>query len=69
MPERTRRDLHLSAAEVAIEREHCRRSCQYFVFESGLVTKDEHDLVHPVKPMYHDAYLRMIVVSHGCPIT
>lgn len=61
MAERTRRDLHLSAAEVAIERERCRRSCQYFVFESGLVTKDEHDLANPVKGMYDEGYLRVMV--------
>ena len=38
-----------SAAE-ALEAERCRRDAHYFVFTSGLVTKDEHDQQAPTKP-------------------
>jgi hypothetical protein len=37
--------------------ERCRRDPHYFVFESGLVTKDEHDMTCPAKPFPNDAYL------------
>lgn len=43
----------------AVAREQCRRSCQYFVFESGLVTKDEHDNLAPIKAFPDVPYLRV----------
>ena len=41
--------------------ERCRRDPQYFVFESGLVTKDEHDLESPAKPFPDEPYLRILL--------
>src|SRR3990167_6865286 len=40
----------------------CRRSCQYFIFDSGrLKTKDEHDAEHPVKVFPVKPYLRVML--------
>jgi hypothetical protein len=41
--------------------ERCRRDPQYFVFDSGLVTKDEHDLNAPAKPFPDEPYLRILL--------
>ena len=38
-------------AQQALEQERCRRDAHYFVFQSGLVTKDEHDQAEPMKPI------------------
>lgn len=47
--------LHQLAAE------RCRRDAQWFVFESGLVTKDEHDQKEPIKPFPDVSYLRALL--------
>ena len=45
-----------------VYREKCRRSAHFFVFDSGFVTtKDEHDLVHPVKPVPDEPALRVLL--------
>lgn len=41
--------------------ERCRRDAHYFIFESGLVTKDEHDQTNPTKPFPDTQYLRVLV--------
>jgi hypothetical protein len=51
----------LPEAEAVIQRERCRRSAHYFIFESGLVTKDEHDPIDPMKPFPDDLYSRSFV--------
>ena len=43
--------------------EDCRRSAHYFVFHSGLCTKDEHDHVNPIKPFPDVPYLRALLDS------
>lgn len=59
-------------ATEALDSERCRRDAQYFVFDSGLVTKDEHDQLAPTKPFPNDLYLRslldcLLVTSHHMP--
>lgn len=49
------------AAFNQLEWERCRRSAHYFVFESGLVTKDEHDLAAPAKPFPKEPYLYLLL--------
>lgn len=45
-----------------IEKEKCRRSAHYFIFDSKyLKTKDEHDLDNPTKLFLDDPYLRVIL--------
>lgn len=49
--------------------ERCRRDAHYFIFRSGLVTKDEHDQVNPTKPFPETLYLQtlldcLLVASH-----
>src|SRR5437867_2820618 len=44
-----------------LEQERCRRDAHYFVFESGLVTKDEHDQANPIKSLYDVPYLRVVL--------
>ena len=41
--------------------EHCRRDAHYFIFRSGLVTKDEHDLQTPMKPFPADPALQSLL--------
>src|SRR5574341_1116139 len=41
--------------------ERCRRDAHYFVFRSGLVTKDEHDQAAPMKPFPETLYLRSLL--------
>ena len=49
-------------AHQALEAERCRRSCQWFLFDSGRVqTKDEHDLERPIKPFPDVPYLRALL--------
>jgi hypothetical protein len=43
-------------------RERCRRSAQFFIFDSGvLVTKDEHRPDFPVQPFPNKEYLRVLL--------
>lgn len=44
-----------------LEAERCRRDAHYFVFQSGLVTKDEHDQQAPTKPFPDVLYLRSLL--------
>ena len=49
-------------AEWQLEYLRAKKSAQYFLFDSRqLVTKDEHDPVHPVKPFPQDLYLRSLL--------
>lgn len=49
-------------AKQTLEAERCRRSAHYFIFDSKkLLTKDEHDQIHPVKPFYDEIYLRVVL--------
>ena len=41
--------------------ERCRRDAHYFIFHAGLVTKDEHDAAHPMKPFPEEPYLRSLL--------
>ena len=50
-----------SSALHQLDAERCRRDAQYFVFESGLVTKDEHDQHDPIKPFPDLPYLRSLL--------
>jgi len=52
--------LKATAAQ-QLEAERCRRDAQYFVFESGLMTKDEHDTANPIKPFPDALYLRALL--------
>jgi len=51
------------------EQERARRDAHWFIFGSGLKTKDEHDLEQPVKPMPDKLYMRAtldtLLVSGG----
>lgn len=49
------------SATAQLELERCRRDAQHFVFESGLVTKDEHDQVAPMKPFPDTPYLHSLL--------
>lgn len=52
----------MTKVEIAIERERCRRSCHFFVFDSGyLRSKDEHDQDEPVKVFPPHEYLRVLL--------
>ena len=42
-----------------LQRSLCATSAHFFIFESGLVTKDEHDREHPLKPVPDLPYLRV----------
>ena len=53
------------AAKAVLDTERCRRSAQYFIFHSGLVTKDEHDATAPTKPFPDTLYLRSLVDCLG----
>ncbi len=45
-----------------VEQELCRRSAHYFIFDSKLLlTKDEHDLSNPAKPLPDVPYLRCLL--------
>ena len=48
-------------AQHQLQAERCRRDAQYFVFESGLMTKDEHDTGNPIKPFPNVPYLRALL--------
>lgn len=49
-------------AKQSLEAERCRRSAQYFIFDSTrLVTKDEHDAKEPVKHFPDALYLRALL--------
>lgn len=57
--------LHTVERTLWVER--CRRSAQFFIFESGaLVTKDEHDQLSPVKPFPQTLYLRALLDLMCC---
>lgn len=52
----------MNRANQAVEAERCRRSAHYLLFESGyVVTKDEHDMVTPVKRVPDIPYLRAML--------
>lgn len=53
--------MKLSPAQAALEQERCRRSAHYFIFESGLVTKDEHDQESALKGFPTIPYLRALL--------
>jgi hypothetical protein len=60
------------SATERLNAERCRRDAHYFVFNSGLVTKDEHDQTAPMKPFPDVRYLRslldcLLVVSKQMP--
>jgi hypothetical protein len=44
-----------------LDQERCRRDAHYFVFESGLVTKDEHDQATPIKAFPKVLYLQSLL--------
>ncbi len=44
-----------------LEQEQCRRSAHYFIFRSGLVTKDEHNALDPIRPFPDELYLRALL--------
>ena len=48
-------------ASQQLDAERCRRDAQYFVFDSGLMTKDEHDTASPIKPFPSHPYLRALL--------
>lgn len=48
-------------ARQALERERFRRDPQWAIFESGLVTKDEHDQTAAIKPLPNVLYLRAML--------
>src|ERR1041384_3227135 len=41
----------IKRAQASLDAERCRRDAHYFIFNSGLVTKDEHDQQAPMKPI------------------
>lgn len=52
----------LPRARLAIAAERARRDAHWFCFESGAVlTKDEHDLTRPIKPLPETPYLRTLL--------
>lgn len=54
--------MSYDSAISTIEAEKCRRSAHFFIFDSGkLKTKDEHDQIRPVKSMYDETYLRVVL--------
>ena len=53
--------IHSAKSQLDLER--CRRNAHYFVFDSGLCTKDEHDYVNPIKPFPDVPYLRALLDS------
>lgn len=58
-----------SAAQ-SLDAERCRRDAHYFIFQSGLLTKDEHDTLSPAKAFPDTLYLRslldcLLVVGHA----
>lgn len=55
--------MTVSPARAALEQERCRRSAHYFIFESGLVTKDEHDQESAVKCFPRTLYLEALLDS------
>lgn len=52
-------------AQQELDLEQCRRSAQYFIFGDHLgerlLTKDEHDIEHPIKPFPDKLYLKAVV--------
>ena len=63
------RSRRFQSATQQLDAERCRRDAQYFVFDSGLCTKDEHDVQAPAKPFPPTSYLPSLcdclsVVSH-----
>lgn len=49
-------------ARHALEMERCRRDAHFFIFTSQfLMSKDEHDAIHPVKPFPDIPYLRAML--------
>ena len=48
-------------ARETVLQERMRRDPQWFVFTSGLVTKDEHDPASPLKPFPDEPYLRVLL--------
>ncbi len=49
------------SATQRLDAERCRRDAHYFIFRSGLVTKDEHDAQSPMKPFPASLYLRSLL--------
>ena len=62
MPRNTLKPPNFTKAKQSLEAERCRRSAQYFIFDSKrLVTKDEHDAKDPVKAFPESTYLRSLL--------
>ena len=53
----------LQSAQAVLLREQARRDAHFFIFKSGLCTKDEHDLERPIKPFPDLLYLRALLDS------
>ena len=49
------------SATQQLDVERCRRDAHYFIFRSGLVTKDEHDQTAPMKPFPEDPALKSLL--------
>lgn len=49
------------SAKERLDAERCRRDAHYFVFDCGLVTKDEHDQQAPMKAFPDVLYLRSLL--------
>jgi len=58
-----KKDYNTAFASIDLER--CRRSAHHFIFNDHLgqrlVTKDEHDIVNPIKPFPDEDYLRSLL--------
>src|SRR5438093_9895645 len=67
MPVEVKQLRRIQHTREKLEQERCRRDAHYFVFESGLVTKDEHDQANPIKAfpdvLYLRAFLDALLVS------
>lgn len=51
----------IQATKHRLEQEQCRRSAHHFIFKSGLVTKDEHNALDPIRPFPDELYLRALL--------
>src|SRR5437867_396870 len=61
MPVEVKQLRRIQHTREKLEQERCRRDAHYFVFESGLVTKDEHDQANPIKAFPETLYLRALL--------
>ncbi len=59
MPLKSRNTFQSATRQLDSER--CRRDAHYFIFASGLVTKDEHDQQEPMKAFPDTLYLRSLL--------